>query len=250
MSFSLPRVCDWLLRKICCRKVVPDPASLMARVSYELRTSLNGIVGYAEFLENRTVEPMTNFTAKIIRESSSNLKRSCNSYFDLQFLQNGQIQLSKTQFNFSTLLQSVMEAHQPYAFERGISLQLFCEQDALSKSIYSDVARLHQILDAVIFNALKMSETWDVIGIQLSWQADKNLLELAIDSVQTKLERKKLKFLEKFWNTDDYQFQLQDGPGVEMALAKSLIQLAGISAAYVVNQNDVGTLQLLVKVSE
>ena len=74
---------NFLLRKMCKKQL---PAGLMARFSHEIRTQLTGIVGYAEFLEGKTHEPMLNFTAKIIRESGLNLSRITGSYFELNNL--------------------------------------------------------------------------------------------------------------------------------------------------------------------
>jgi signal transduction histidine kinase len=249
MLFGLPNARDWLMKRNLFAQDVYDQASLMARVSHELRTSLTGIVGYAEFLENRSVEPMMNFTAKIIRESGSNLTRSCNSYVDLQYLQRGQVRLVRESFNLSDLLQELVDWHHPQALERGIHLQCSCAQDARVTSISADTKRVRQILDALIFNAIQMAETWDAINIHLSLREGEKFLKLGIESTQMKLDQEKLKLEEKFWNTDAYEFCLQDGPGVEMALAKSLIHLAGCSARYAVTQGHVGTLQLTVPVS-
>ena len=248
MLFGLPSARDWLMKRNLYAQDASDQASLMARVSYELRTSLTGIVGYAEFLENRSVEPMMNFTAKIIRESGSNLARSCNSYFDLQYLQRGQVRLAHTSFNLSALLQELVDWHRPQALERGIPLHFICAQDVQLTAISSDITRVRQVLDALIFNAIQMAETWDVIHIHLSSHDDEKFLNLAFESTQMKLDQKKLKLEEKFWNTDIYEFRLQEGPGVEMALAKSLIHLAGCSAHYAVTHGNVGTLQLKVPV--
>ena len=60
----------------------------MARFSHEFRTYLTGIVGYSEFLENTENQSMTNFTAKIIRESSLNLSKIGAAYFELDKLLN------------------------------------------------------------------------------------------------------------------------------------------------------------------
>jgi K+-sensing histidine kinase KdpD len=236
---------DWLLRQNFCRKVTLDQSSLMARVSFELRTLLNDIVGYAEYLENRSEEPMTNFTAKIIRESGSHLTRSCNSYFDLQYVQSGQFRFCRTRFNLSTLLHGVVDGYQSQAWERSMSLRLICPPDALAVSIYADEMRVRQVLHALVFNAIEMAEAWDVIDFHLYWLEDKSVLKLVMQSTQMKLDRNKLSLVEKFWSTDTYRFQLQEGPGVEMALAKSLIRLAGIPARYDVSQDNVGTLELL-----
>ena len=245
MLFSFTSARDWLLRKNVCRKFALDQSSLMARFSYDLRTSLNGIVGYAEFLEKKAVEPMMNFTAKIIRESGSNLTRASNSYFDLQYVQSGQVRFSKTRFNLSTLLHGIVDGYQSQALERSIPLRLICPPDALAVSIFADEVRVRQVCNALVFNAIEMAEAWDVIDIHLYWLEDKNLLKLGVQSTQLKMDRKKLELIEKFWNTDFYRFHLQEGPGVEMALAKSLIRLAGFSVHYEVNQDHVGTLEVL-----
>jgi len=191
------------------------------------------------------VEPMMNFTAKIIRESGSNLARASNSYFDLQYVQSGQVWFSRTRFNFSTLLHGIVDGYRSHALERSISLRLICPPDALAVSIFSDEVRVRQILHALVFNAIEMAEAWDAIDIHVYWLEEKNLLKLVVQSTQLKLDRKKLELVEKFWNTDFYSFHLQEGPGVEMALAKSLIRLAGFSVRYEVNQVQVGTLELL-----
>jgi signal transduction histidine kinase len=188
---------------------------------------------------------MTNFTAKIIRESGSHLTRSCNSYFDLQYVQSGQFRFCRTRFNLSTLLHGVVDGYQSQAWERSMSLRLICPPDALAVSIYADEMRVRQVLHALVFNAIEMAEAWDVIDFHLYWLEDKRVLKLVMQSTQMKLDRNKLSLVEKFWSTDTYRFQLQEGPGVEMALAKSLIRLAGIPARYDVSQDNVGTLELL-----
>lgn len=236
---------DWLLRKNMSRKVALDQSSLTARASHELRTSINGIVGYAEFLENRPAEPMMNFTAKIIRECGLQLARSSNSYLDLQYVQSGQVRFSRTRFNLSTLLQGLVDGYQSQALERNISLRFICPPNAMAMPIFADEVRVRQVCDALVFDSIDMSQAGDVIDIHLYWLEDKNHLKLVVQLTQLKLDRKKLELAEKFWNKDIYRFHLQEGPGVEMALAKSLIRLAGFSVRYEVNQDQMGTLEVL-----
>jgi len=97
MQFSLSRAKSWIYQKFSCKRVYSrNQSDLMERLSHELRTSLTGIVGYSEFVESSSTEPMVNFTAKIIRESSLNLARASNSFFDLHRLELRQIQIDPT----------------------------------------------------------------------------------------------------------------------------------------------------------
>lgn len=244
MLFSLSRVREWFVKRNLCHKNRTAPSSLMARVSYELRTSLNGIVRYAEFLEARTVEPMMNFTAKIIRESGSNLARASTSYFDLQYLQLGQAQLVNTEINFADLLSELVGNYQSHALERSIHLHLFCSPNALPLCIYSDEARLRQVLDALIFNNMHIAEKWNDIHVCLSVDESQKFLLLSIEITFMKLDKGKLRLEDEFWNSDTYEFHLEEGPGVEMALAKALIGVLGYAATYHVTENTRGTWQL------
>ena len=68
MQFYLSRLKDWLTCRMPGGGRKRESTELMARFSHELRTSLTGIVGYAEYVEKGAGAPMMNFTAKIRRE--------------------------------------------------------------------------------------------------------------------------------------------------------------------------------------
>lgn len=94
MRFCLSQFKKWLCQSFVCKKSVDQTQSeLIERLSHELRTSLTGIVGYSEFVESNATEPMVNFTAKIIRESSHGLARASNAFFDLYRLNLGQVKI-------------------------------------------------------------------------------------------------------------------------------------------------------------
>jgi hypothetical protein len=77
MRLCLSRFKSWVFHVLNCKRDFSrNESQLMERLSHELRTSLTGIVGYSEFVESTSAEPMVNFTAKIIRESSQNLARA------------------------------------------------------------------------------------------------------------------------------------------------------------------------------
>ncbi len=103
MRLVLSRIKDWLMQSIVrSTDVTVNQAELIARFSHEMRTSLTGIVGYSEFVESTSTEPMVNFTAKIIRESGQNLARTSNAFFDLQSIESGQ--LSSTALGFQSMI--------------------------------------------------------------------------------------------------------------------------------------------------
>lgn len=234
MRFCLSRFKTWLSRVF-----VRDPVSsfnqseLMDRLSHELRTSLTGIVGYSEFVETNSTEPMVNFTAKIIKESSQGLARASNSFFDLHRLALGQVRANCSSFSISELVRDVVRLHQPLAFEHDVHLIFTCTAESFLLDMNADAQRVRQVMDALVFGAIQSSEKVTSIHVDVAIDEDKEdalvtliFLDLAADGTQGDL-------LKEFWCDEHYKFRLQEGPGIELALAKAMIHFLQGRAAYV-----------------
>ena len=224
MQFFLSRAKNWIYRKFRCKRSASRKQSnLMERLSHELRTSLTGIVGYSEFVESSSAEPMVNFTAKIIRESSLNLARSSNSFFDLHRLELGQIQIDITTFSISDLVRDVVRIYQKQALDQTVSLAFACSAETFFSEMFSDAQRVHQVVDALIFGAIQSAGKENSIHVDLSLDEDKSYMKLMLITVGASSDGLQEELFKKFWNGERYKFRLQAGPGIELALAKALI---------------------------
>ena len=223
-------VYNFLLRKMCKKQL---PAGLMARFSHEIRTQLTGIVGYAEFLEGKTHEPMLNFTAKIIRESGLNLSRITGSYFELNNLFQGRVKLSYSSFVFSELVRDVVRQRQGAALEKGVSLSYSCAQEITEDTVNSDMHRLQQVLEALVVGTVELLDKWSILHVVLC-QDDAHgggwLLNLEFSDLATKSSCMHL--YESFWNDDFYEFKLQEGPGVLLSMVKQTLLVMGCDVQF------------------
>ena len=125
----------------------------MAAMSHHLRTPLNGIMGYAEFIQSSSHEPMIHFTSKIILENSLDMLHTVNDILDVLKIQMGQLQLCESEFDVYELLTSVRELHQPHATRRQLNLQISTNQQAPLK-MKTDAYRLRQVLNHLVDNAI------------------------------------------------------------------------------------------------
>ena len=224
MQFFLSRAKSWIYRKFRCkRSALRKQSNLMERLSHELRTSLTGIVGYSEFVESSSAEPMVNFTAKIIRESSLSLARASNSFFDLHRLELGQIQIDPVSFSISELVRDIVRIYQKKALDQTVGLAFACSTETFFSEMFSDTQRVHQVVDALIFGAVQSAGKGNSIHVDLSLNEDKSYMKLMLTTVVTSSDGSQEELLKKFWNGECYKFRLQAGPGVELALAKALI---------------------------
>jgi K+-sensing histidine kinase KdpD len=216
----------------CKRNASNYESELMERLSHELRTSLTGVVGYSEFVESTSTEPMINFTAKIIRESSQGLVRTSNSYFDLHRLEKGQVQLECSSFSMSELVRDVVRSSQKYAQEQGVHLVYTCSNDTFVLNMVADEKRVRQVVDALVFGAVQSAGKGKSIHVDVSLVDEMRCLKLMIISSDAVCDAASIGLLKEFWSSDRYKFRLQEGPGVELALAKAMIYLLQGKAEY------------------
>ncbi len=215
-----------------------NQSELMERLSHELRTSLTGIVGYSEFVESSSTEPMVNFTAKIIRESSQVLARASNSFFDLHRLTLGQIKISCSTFSINELVGDVVRLHQKQALEHDVNLVYTCSKNTFLLEMNTDAQRVRQVVDALIFGAVQSAAKGKSVHVDASVDEAQGYLQLTVLGLDAATDIAQINLLKEFWHTDRYKFRLQEGPGVELALAKALIYFLQGSAQYryVVNE--------------
>ena len=231
MLFCLSRLKSWFSRTFS-RGGGQTQSELMERLSHELRTSLTGIVGYSEFLESSSTEPMVNFTAKIIRESSQGLARASISFFDLHLLSQGKIKISCSTFSINELVGDVVRLHQKQAFELNVKLIYTCSKDTFLLEMNTDVQRVRQMVDALIFGAVQSAAKGQSVRVDASVDEAKSYLQLTVFSLDAVTDIAQINLLKEFWCTGPYKFRLQEGPGVELALAKALIYFLQGSAQY------------------
>lgn len=223
MRFLLSRMkafIDFFLIKKEATSIQPE---LINRLSHELRTSLTGIVGYAEFLEAGSQDPMMNFTAKIIRESGKSLTRTSQSFFDFYLLTQRKMHLNSSQFVLSELTQNVVNVSRQLAVERDLNLVCEPSDNASAVVLYSDAVRVHQVLEALIYSVLQASERWSLVRVQLEFNQVRQWLDVSIVSSGAAASAVQIDLQKQFWNAEDYRLRLQEGPGVELVLAKAMI---------------------------
>lgn len=233
VQFLLSRFKSWIFHaRTRERDVINMDSQLMERLSHELRTSLTGIVGYSEFVESTSAEPMVNFTAKIIRESSQNLARTSNSFFDLHRLEQGQMQVECSNFSISDLVRDVVRLNQTVATERGVHLFATCSEDTYLSQMNSDAQKVRQVMDALVFAAVQSAASGQSVQVDVSLDEAKHLMRLVLTSQVPFYGSAQHQLLKDFWHSKCYQFRLQEGPGVELALAKEMIAFLRGEAEY------------------
>lgn len=130
----------------------------VAHMSYELRTPLNNVIGFAELLDKEYYGPLNaqqhNYTRNIL-ESSSHLLTLINDILDLAVIEAGGMVLSLTPVKVEPLLQGVVNMVREELVTRQQRLDVSVPDNM--PDINADERRLRQVLYNLVSNAMKFT---------------------------------------------------------------------------------------------
>ena len=133
-------------------------SEFVKRVSYELRTPLNSIMGFAEMLssgrQGQLTEKQGEYADAIVK-ASEGLRDLINDILDLSTIEAGAMELDRQELDLFALLSGVAEHAQEWAGKIGLTLALECRQDA--GPFLGDGRRLRQVVFNLLSNAFKFT---------------------------------------------------------------------------------------------
>jgi len=198
-------------------------SEFLASMSHELRTPLNGIMGYAEFLKENADETNREF-AGIILDSSHHLLDLVNSILDLAKIESGKMELELRPEALRPMIERIVRTHRPPADEKGLALELLIDP-ALPEQISCDATRLAQILNNLINNAIKFTDS-GAVTVKVGQDAGKLRIGVADTGCGIDAGMQPHVF-ERFRQVDGFLTRRHQGTGLGLALVKELVALMG-----------------------
>src|SRR5262249_1803670 len=131
-------------------------SEFLANMSHEIRTPLNGILGMAQGLEARDLDPVTRDMVNTISESGTTLMAILNDVLDLSKIEAGKLDISPTDVSLRHTLMQVHKLFQTVAREKGVSLTLSDDVPPSLRLRY-DPVRVRQCVSNLISNAVKFT---------------------------------------------------------------------------------------------
>lgn len=212
-------------------------SEFLENMSYELRTPLNTILGFAEILHNDyfgTLNERQQEYSSGILEASGQFLSMINDMLDLASIQAGHLHVDMEPFRIADAIDSVLEKYRERAQRRQIRLRVDIAQ-ALSEMV-SDQRRVEQILGNLISNAVKFTPPGGEVVISASSVED--TVELAVEDNGIGIpEEEQERVFETFRTSDRHT---RRGAGLGLALVRSLMELMGGSVT-LQSESGVGT---------
>ena len=205
----------------------------LASMSHHLRTPLNGVMGYAEYIYSSTREPMIQFTSKIILENSLQMLHLVNGLLDLSKIQEGSLDLSQSDFDINDMVESVRALHHARADELKISLHVYLAPQ-LPSQLRADPYRVRQVLNNLIDNALNYNRPQGSVTLSVTPSANGLWVVFSVQDTGRGISPEMQETIFKRQQKLDNPFVLRpnEGAGLGLVLSHHLIQLMGGTLNY------------------
>jgi len=203
-------------------------ADMLARISHEVRTPLNAIIGFSEVMtaerfgalgNERYVEYM-----KDIRASGERVIAIINDLNDLSRIETGKLDLAFANQNLNDLVESCVAVMQPQANRERIIIRTSLAQ-ALPP-VFADARALRQITLNLIANSIHLANAGGQVIVSTAL-SDFGEVVLRVRDTGNGLNDNEVAAAMEPFRTPAPSDQASDGSGVSLSLTKALVEANG-----------------------
>ena len=219
------------------REVERMKSEFVSTVSHELRTPLTSIRGSLGLLSGGVAGPLPALAEEMIgiaHKNSERLIRLINDILDLEKMESGQLDFQLEPLELGPLLAAAVEAHQGYAQQYGVSMEMVVEAPEARALVDGD--RLLQVLANLLSNALKFSPPGERVTLRLE-RVDTRLRVSVRDRGPGIPEAFHTRLFQKFAQADGSDSRRKGGTGLGLSISRGLVERMGGSLDFVTAEN-------------
>jgi signal transduction histidine kinase/CheY-like chemotaxis protein len=201
----------------------------LARMSYEIRTPLNGIIGMADILSKYKLEKEASEMVGILRRSTELLLGIINDILDFSSIESGRIILDEIPFNLHQEMGFCLDLAQSRVDGKSITVKCEVGRD-VPESIIGDPFRLRQVLSNLMLFAIHNTTEGEISMSCRKKALNEGVITLEFDlrDTGTGYDKAELKTIfGDFVQAEAMSLRRRNGSGLGTALARQMIEIMG-----------------------
>jgi two-component system sensor histidine kinase GlrK len=228
---ELARAFNWMAARLA--KLDEMKEDFVAHISHELRTPLTAIREGTTLLREEVPGPLTSAQREIVdvvRHNSERLYRFLSSVLDLSRMEAGMMEYVQVPSDLYALLDRSVRTVQLTAQRKAIHLDLLCPSPLPLLSL--DEARMQQVFDNLLNNAMKFTPTGGSIRVVAVARGDKAQggpwLEVRVSDTGAGIPPEEVeRIFDRFYQSPHHQDERHRGSGLGLAIARYIVEAHG-----------------------
>ncbi len=203
-------------------------SEFIKRISHELKTPLNGIMGFSQLLlESPLSNEQKTYLSTVIHQAER-LKKILDEMLDFSSLDT-HIEMEKEEFNLITTIKEAVERNRKKVEAKGLKLK-FVQKVDVPERLWGNPFGVSKIFDALIDNAIKFTPKGEVeVGIsEGKREKDEYVVSFYVRDTGIGIKKEEIPMLfDGFYQGDPVLNRRFEGIGIGLTIVKRLVESMG-----------------------